>query len=113
MTLELKNSTVPAINELHELIKSKLEEKYSCEIIQDRWTINFSAKKCVLVKKSNTIGVSVLVNEKKNTVDVDGVVPNMFVERLFFRNLLTRLFLASSWNKLEAEVADVLKTRLS
>lgn len=113
MTLELKNSTVPAINELHDLIKSKLAEKYSCELVQDRWTINFTARKCVVIKKSSTIGVGVFVNEKKNIVDVDGVVPNMFVERLFFRNVLTRLFLVSSWKKLEAEVAEVLKTKLS
>jgi hypothetical protein len=113
MTLQLKNPVLP-INELHDLIKEKLDGKYTCELVHDRWSINFSApKKCVLIKKTGIIGVGVFVNEKKNIVDVDGIVPHMILERIFFRNVLTRLLLVYSWNKLEAEVADVLKTKLS
>ncbi|OQP65470.1 hypothetical protein A3860_17550 [Niastella vici] len=114
MELQLKNSKVLPIDELHDFIKTKLEGKYTCELVHDRWNINFSApKKCVLIKKSGIIGVGVFVNEKKNKVDVDGIVPNMILERIFFRNVLTRLLLLSSWNKLEAEVSDVLRTKLS
>jgi hypothetical protein len=114
MTLQVKNSTILPINELFDLIKTKLDGKYTCELVDDRWELNLSGpKKCVLIKKTSFIGVSVNVNEKKKIVDVDGIVPNMILERIFFRNVLTRLLLLSSWNKLESEVADVLKTRLT
>lgn len=111
MKLEVKNSSILPINELFELIKSNLNGKYTCELVNDRWSLP-SISKCVLIKKSGIIGVSVKVNEKKNKVDIDGIVPHMILERIFFRNVLTRLLLLSSWNKLESEVADIIKTKL-
>ena len=113
MTLKL-NSAVPTINELHDIIKKNLDGKYSCDIVHDRWSVNFSGpKQCVLIKKSGMIGVGIFVNEKKNIVDVDGIVPNMVLDRVVFGNYITRLLLVSSFNKLEAEVAQVLNTKLS
>lgn len=114
MSLQFKNSSILSINELFDLIKTKLDGKYTCELVNNRWEINFSrAQKCVLIKKSSLIGICVSVNEKKNIVDVDAIVPNMILERIFYRNPLTRLLLLSSWNKMKSEVADVLKTKLS
>ena len=114
MSLQFRNPSTLSINELFDLIKTKLDSKYTCELVNNRWEINFSrAQKCVLIKKSSLIGVSVSVNEKKNIVDVDAIVPNMILERIFFRNVLTRLLLLSSLNKLRSEVADVLKTKLT
>jgi hypothetical protein len=113
MTLELKQ-TPPSVQELHEIIKQKLSGKYSCDIVHDRWSINLSGpKNCVLIKKSGMVGVGVFVNEKKNKVDVDGIVPNMVLERTIFGNFLTRLLLVSSWNKLEAEVVEAIQAKLS
>jgi uroporphyrinogen-III decarboxylase len=113
MTLQL-NTTAPTINELHELIKKNLDGKYTCDVVHDRWSVNFSGpKKCVLIKKSGMIGVGVFVNEKKNIVDVDGIVPNQVLDRVVFGNFVTRLLLVSSWNKLEKEVAQVLNAKFS
>ena len=112
MTLQLTN-TVPTLNELHELIKKGLDGKYTCDLVHDRWTLNFSAQKCVLIKKSGSVGVCVVVNEKKKIVDVDGIVPNMILEKVVFGNFIARLLLVPSFNKLEAEVANVLKATLS
>lgn len=113
MTLQLSGAT-PSVNELHTIIKKHLDGKYTCDLVHDRWSLNFSGpKKCVLIKKSGMIGVGVFVNEKKNIVDVDGIVPNQILDRVVFGNFITRLLLVSSWNKLEAEVANVLNEKLS
>lgn len=113
MTLQLQQ-TPPSVQELHAIIKQQLSGKYSCDIVHDRWSINLSGpKNCVVIKKSGTVGVGVFVNEKKNTVDVDGIVPNMVLDRTLFGNFLTRLILLPSWNKLEAEVSAALQTKIS
>ena len=112
MNLQLTN-TVPSINELHEMIKTNLERKYACDVVNDRWTLNFSGpKKCVLIKKSGMVGVCVCVNEKKKVVDIDGIVPNQILEKVVFGNYLTRLLLMPSFKKLEAEVKNALKEEL-
>lgn len=113
MTLELKQKA-PSVQELHDIIKQQLSGKYSCDIVHDRWSINLSGpKNCVLIKKSGMMGVGVFVNEKKNIVDVDGIVPNMVLERTVFGNFITRLLLVSGWNKLEAEVAGAITAKIS
>lgn len=113
MTLQLTNA-VPTIDELYEIIKKNLDGKYATDVVNDRWTLSFSGpKKCVLIKKSGAVGVCVVVNEKKKIVDVDGIVPNQILEKVVFGNYITRLLLVPSFNKLEAEVADALKTKLS
>lgn len=110
MTLEY-NQNIPTLVQLQDAIREKLGDKYECKLIHDRWTLNFSGAQCVLVKKTGTIGACVVVNDKKGIVDVDGVVPNQVLERLFFRNFLTRLLLLSSWNKLEQEVAEAIRAK--
>lgn len=113
MTLELKQAP-PSVQELHAIIKQKLSDKYSCDIVHDRWSVNLSGpKNCVLIKKSGVIGVGIFVNEKKNKVDVDGIVPNMVLEKTVFGNFITRLLLLPSWNKLEAEVTEALQAKIS
>jgi hypothetical protein len=113
MTIELKQ-TPPSLQELHAIIQQKLSGKYSCDIVHDRWSINLSGpKNCVLIKKSGVMGVGVFVNEKKNIVDIDGIVPNMVLEKTIFGNFITRLLLLPSWNKLEAEVAEALQAKIA
>lgn len=109
MNLQLTNA-VPSINELHEMIKTKLERKYACDIVNDRWTLNFSGPtKCVLVKKSGVVGVCVCVNEKKKIIDIDGIVPNQILDKVVFGNFITRILLISFFKKLETEVKNALK----
>lgn len=113
MTLQL-NQAVPSVNELHTIIQQHLQGKYACDVVHDRWSVNFSGpKQCVLIKKSGMIGVGIFVNEKKNIVDVDGIVPNQILDRVVFGNFITRLLLLSTWNKMEAEIAEVLNKKLS
>ncbi len=48
------------------------------------------------------MGVGVFVNEKKNIVDIDGIVPNMVLEKTIFGNFITRLLLllpGTSWKR--------------
>jgi hypothetical protein len=113
MTLQLKQSP-PSLQELHAIIQQQLSGKYSCDIVHDRWSVNLSGpRNCLLIKKSGMIGVGVFVNEKKNLLDVDGIVPNMVLDRTVFGNFVTRLALLPSWNKLEAEVAAALQSKIS
>jgi hypothetical protein len=65
-------------------------------------------RQCILVKKSEIIGVGLFVNEKTNRIDIDGVVPNKIVNQLFFRNYFTRLLLIRAFRQMESEVAKVL-----
>jgi hypothetical protein len=112
MTLQL-NQIVPSITILHEMVKDTLHSKYKCELIHDRFSINFShPKKCVLIKKSAIIGVGIFVNEKKNTIDVDGIVPNQILDRVVFGNYITRLLLLRPWKLLEGEVTKILAAKL-
>lgn len=112
MTLQY-NGNVPTLSQLQNVIQETLGDKYECSVLHDRWTINFSGAQCVLVKKSGTVGICVAVNDKKQKVDVDGVVPNKYLEQIFFKNYLTRLLLVSSWNKMEKEVAEAIRAKLA
>lgn len=112
MTIEY-NSNVPTLNQLHSTIQEALGAKYECKIVHDRWTLNFSGAQCVLVKKTGMIGICVVPDEKKKKVDVDGIVPNQVIEKVFFGNFVTRLLLLSPWNKLEQEVASAIRAKLS
>ena len=112
MTLQF-NNTVPTINELYDLIKKNIGSKYQCDLVHDRWNINFSApKQCIMIKKSHAVGIGIFVNEKKNIIDVDGIVPNQILDRVVFGNYVTRLLLIPSWNKLEKEIGDTIKIEL-
>lgn len=116
MTLQM-NKTTPSINKLHEIIQQSLGSKYKCDMVNDRWSLNFStnmdSRRCVLVKKSGAVGICVVVNTKKNEIDVDGVVPNQVLDRVVFKTYLSRLLLLSSWRKMENEVAGVLKANIA
>lgn len=112
MTLEY-NSNVPTLIQLHNALKDALGSKYECSIVHDRWTVNFSGAQCVLVKKTGLLGICVALNEKKQRVDVDGIVPNQVIEKIFFSNFATRLLLLPKWNQLEQEVATAIRAKLS
>jgi hypothetical protein len=112
MTLEY-NSNIPSLNQIQQVLQEQLGHKYECKVVHDRWTLNFSGAQCVLVKKNGVAGICVALNEKKKEVDVDGIVPNMVIEKIFFNNFATRLLLLSSWNKLEKEVAEAIRTKLA
>ena len=109
MTLQL-NQVVPTIQTLHEMVgKTALPSEYKCELIQDRFTLSFSQpRQCILVKKSEIIGVGLFVNEKTNSIDIDGIVPNKILNQVFFRNYFTRLLLIRAFRRMENEVAKVL-----
>ncbi len=112
MTLHL-NSIVPSVNTLHEIINASMATKYSCALVPDRFSLNFSQpKQCVLIKKSGMIGVGIFVNEKKNSIDIDGIVPNQVLDRVVFGNYFTRLLLLGQFKKLEKEVAGLLIEKL-
>lgn len=105
---------VPSIAELHDIVKTKLAGKYTCDVVYDRWSLSLKTdKKCVLIKKSGMVGVGVFLNEQKGVVDIDGIVPSQVLDKTIFGNFITRLLLVSSWNKLEAEVTDALRSKLS
>ncbi len=112
MTLQYNNE-VPTLTQLQTVLQTQLGAKYECRVVHDRWTLNFSGAQCVLVKKSGTVGICVAVNEKNKKIDVDGIVPNQVIEKIFFNNFATRLLLTSSWNKLEKEVAEAIRAKLS
>jgi hypothetical protein len=114
MTLHLnQNQIVPSVKTLHDMVKDTLSAKYTCAVIPDRFTLSFSQpKQCVLIKKSIIIGVGVFVNEKANSIDVDGIVPNQILDRVVFGNYVTRLLLLPNFKKMEKEVADLLKAKL-
>lgn len=116
MTIQL-NKTTPSINKVHEIIQQTLGSKYKCDLIDDRWTLNFStnleSRRCVLVKKSGSVGICVVVNPKKNEIDVDGVVPNQILDKVVFKTYISRMFLISSWKKMENEVAGVLQANIA
>ncbi len=107
------NSNVPTLIELHNAIKEALGNKYECSIVHDRWTLNFKGAQCVLVKKTGMLGICVAPNEKKQIVDVDGIVPNQVLDKVVFGNFVTRLLLVAPWNKLEQEVASAIRAKLS
>jgi len=112
MTLQM-NQILPSVDTLHELVKQSLDDKYACALIADRFTLNFSwPKQCVLIKKSAIIGVGLFVNEEKNSIDIDGVVPNKILDRVVFGNYFTRLMLLGQFKKLEKEVAGILIEKL-
>lgn len=111
MTLDYNNN-IPSLNQLQQALQEQLGHKYECKVVQDRWTLNFSGAQCVLVKKNGIAGICVALNEKKGEVDVDGIVPNQVIEKIFFSNYVTRLLLLSSWNKLEKEVAAAIRKKL-
>lgn len=112
MTLEYNNN-IPTLNQIQQVLQEQLGHKYECTVVHDRWTLNFSGAQCVLVKKNGVSGICVVPNEKKKIVDVDGIVPNMVIEKIFFNNFATRLLLLSSWNKLEKEVAEAIKAKFA
>lgn len=111
MTLDYNNN-VPSLIQLQQVLQDQLGHKYICKVVHDRWTLNFSGAQCVLVKKNGVAGICVALNSKKGEVDVDGIVPNQVIERIFFNNFVTRLLLLSLWNKLEKEVAEAIRTKL-
>ncbi|NML24100.1 hypothetical protein HHL16_24695 [Pseudoflavitalea sp. G-6-1-2] len=113
MELAIK-SKVPSVTELQSIVKEKLAGKYACDIVHDRWTISFKAdKKCLLVKKSNIIGVAIFIDEEDSKLDIAGIVPNYVLDQSVFKIFIARMLLNPAWNKLEAEVAEVLRSKLS